>query len=563
MPFACIFVPDFSAEAIVRAEPDLREQAVAVLEGKPPLEKICAVNEEARHAGIVAGMTRLQAELCDEAVMRDRSEAQETMAHQALLDCAMSFSPRVEDAGADTVLLDLSGLEKLFGSVQKIVRQISRRAADMGLEVNVAAGPTLEAAMLAAHGFSGVSIVPEGKEAEFLGGLSVEVLFADEAAGDGAEDILETFRRWGVRKCRDMVALPEVELSERLGQRGLELQRKARGVGTRILAPSDSPLIFEEVMELEFPLVLLEPLAFLLSRMLEQLCARLDARALAAQELRLELTLENGSFLREPSSGTPGQNIETTKDTLRLRSGQASLHEGKQRGEYAVSNSSSYPFNNGRFQRTIHLPVPLRDAKTFLKLLQLDLKSHPPGAPVTKVRLRMEPAKPRPSQNGLFIPSSPEPEKLELTLARISGVVGEGRVGSPELLDTHRRKAFEMRHFTPSLANLVEWQEPKNLVTALRIFRPAVMVVVAHEGGRPTHVSSQARARFYERDSRKIDGEVLWAAGPWRSSGDWWEEDAWVRDEWDIAVQERSGIVLYRLVHDLVGGEWMVEGSYD
>jgi protein ImuB len=89
------------------------------------------------------------------------------------------------------------------------------------------------------------------------------------------------------------------------------------------------------------------------------------------------------------------------------------------------------------------------------------------------------------------------------------------------------------------------------------------MVVVVHEGGMPAHVSSQGRARFYESDSRQIDGEVLWAAGPWRSSGDWWEEDAWVRDEWDIAVQEKDEIALYRLVHDLVGGEWMVEGSYD
>jgi len=268
MPFACIFVPDFSAEAIVRAEPDLREQAVAVIEGKPPLQKICCANELGRSAGIAAGMTKLQAELCEGVMMRERSEAQEAMAHQALLDCAMSFSPRVEDAGAGTVLMDLSGVENLFGSVQKIVRQISRRAADMGLEVNVAAGSTLEAAMLAAPGFNGVSIVPARKEAEFLGGLAVEVLFADESDPAEAEGMLETFRRWGVRKCRDLVALPEVELSERLGQRGLELQRKARGVGERTLVPSDAPLVFEEVMELEFPMVLLEPLAFLLSRML-------------------------------------------------------------------------------------------------------------------------------------------------------------------------------------------------------------------------------------------------------------------------------------------------------
>ena len=128
MPFACIFVPDFPVEAIVRAEPELRMSPVGVIEGKPPLQKICSVNEAARGAGISLGMTKLQAELCDEVVLRERSGLQEATAHAALLDCAQSFSPRVEDAGADTVLFDLSGLEKLFGTVPKIARQISRRA---------------------------------------------------------------------------------------------------------------------------------------------------------------------------------------------------------------------------------------------------------------------------------------------------------------------------------------------------------------------------------------------------------------------------------------------------
>src|SRR5260370_17529847 len=98
-------------------------------------------------------------------------------------------------------------------------------------------------------------------------------------------------------------------------------------------------------MELELRLVLLEPLAFRLNRMLDQLCARLKMRALAAQELSLELTLENG----------------------RPESDAASC-----------------------FQRTIHLPVPLVDANVFLKFLQLDLKSHPPAAPILKVHFRIQ-----------------------------------------------------------------------------------------------------------------------------------------------------------------------------
>jgi protein ImuB len=524
MPFACIYVPDFPVEAILRAEPELRSKAVAVVEGKPPLEKISGDNEDARRAGISVGMTRLQAELCDAVVLRDRSELQEAAAHQALLDCAQSFSPRVEDFAADTLLLDLSGLDKLFGPLPKIAREIYRRAVEMGMDTNVAVASTLESALLAAQGFSGVTVVPEGKEAEILGGLSVNVLFAGEKDQEDTKGFLETLARWGIRKFRDLAALPEVDLSERLGQEGLHFQALACGSGTRNLVPSDPPLVFEEVMELEYPIVLLEPLAFVLNRMLEHLCARLQGRALAAQELKLELTLENG------------------------------------RGETDAKLT--------QFQRTLRLPVPLLDAKIFLKLLQLDLKANPPGAPVAKVGLRIEPAKPRPGQNGLFMPVSPEPEKLELTLARISGIVGEGRAGSPVLLDTHRREGFEVRRFVPSESiarskghfaagrGSPELQnQNREIVTALRILRPPIAVRVSHSKGQPSHVMSRKR--------RQISGGVLWAAGPWRSSGDWWEQDAWVRDEWDIAVQESEGIGLYRLIHDLLTSEWLLQGRYD
>jgi protein ImuB len=220
------------------------------------------------------------------------------------------------------------------------------------------------------------------------------------------------------------------------------------------------------------------------------------------------------------------------------------------------------------FQRTLRLPVPLLDTKTFLKLLQLDLKSNPPGAPVAKVSLRIEPAKPRPGQNGLFMPASPEPEKLELTLARISAVVGEGRVGSPVLLDVHRRERFEIRRFVPSGSTARSnghlaggrgrpalQNQNGEIVTALRILRPPIAVRVSHSKGQPSHVMSRKRG--------PISGAILWAAGPWRSSGDWWEQDAWVRDEWDIAVQESEGIGLYRLIHDLLTSEWLLQGCYD
>src|SRR5438105_10385600 len=138
MPFACIFVPDFPAEALLRAELELRSQALAVLEGKPPLQKVFALNEKARRAGIELGMSKLQVEACIQVLLRSRCPLQEAAAHAALLDCAQSFSPRVEDTAGDTLLLDLAGLESLFGPLPKIARDVARRASDLGIEPSVA-----------------------------------------------------------------------------------------------------------------------------------------------------------------------------------------------------------------------------------------------------------------------------------------------------------------------------------------------------------------------------------------------------------------------------------------
>jgi protein ImuB len=199
------------------------------------------------------------------------------------------------------------------------------------------------------------------------------------------------------------------------------------------------------------------------------------------------------------------------------------------------------------------------DAKLFLKLLQLDLNAHPPGAPITKIHLTADPARPRSAQGGLFLPPSPEPEKLELTLARIAALVGESQVGSPELLDTHRAEGFRLRRFVPGTAS--ETSQPKNsseeksAVAALRMFRPPLRAAVTLGNGEPIRLVCSKK--------KEVQGSVLWKAGPWRSSGDWWEREAWARDEWDVALQTVDTVALYRLVHDLLGGGWFVEGTYD
>lgn len=401
---------------------------------------------------------------------------------------AFDFSPVVEQTAPGTVTFDAAGLERLFGPVQEIAAAILRRATETGIKINLALAMNPDAAICAARGFSGISILPQGDEAKFLGPLPLELL-------SPSPELLETLQRWGIRRLQDMAALPPLGIAERLGPEGLHLRSLARGEVERKLVSLEEPLQFAEEFELDYPVELLEPLAFVLSRLLGGLTTRLATRGLATDELRLRLQLENRA-----------------------------AHE-----------------------RVLRLPVPSLDHRAFLKLLQLDLAAHPPSASVLHVRLETNPVKPRSSQHGLFIPQAPEPVKLELTLARLKSLVGEEKVGSPELLDTHRPDAFRMNAFGRGQPPKMNPVAPPRARLSLRIFRPPRGARVEIASGRPSFVAAEG-----------VRGRVLQLAGPWRTSGDWWTIDPWDRDEWDIALSDGA---LYRIYCAPPG--WFVEGSYD
>lgn len=514
MLFACIYVPEFPMQAIARTTPELREQPVAVLDGTPPLLTIIAANQQARELGIEIGMTKLQSEACPEIRLRRRLIALEEAAHSALVDCAHAFSPRVEDTtrhngktkSSDTVILDITGLERLFGSPAKIARRIVSHVFIMGLEANVAIAGNPDSAMHAARGFSGITIIVPGTEANRLGSLPIQLL---EPPGE----MLETFERWGIRDFGGLAALPEVALSQRLGQEGLRLQKLAQGRTQRTLIPNESPIKFEEFIELEDAVELLEPLAFILNRLLEQICARLSARSLAANELRLVLEL----------TGHEDQSID----------------EQEQRKSI--------------YQRSYQFPVPIEDSRTFLKLLQLDLAAHPPGGLVKKILITAEPAPPRFAQSGLFVPRGPAPERLELTLARIRSIVGDDRVGSAELLDTHAPGSFRMCAFRLYPKASKNNDQPRAQRTALRIFRPPLAAKVQMQNEMPARV-------FYQGQAHRVTA----AAGPWRNNGGWWTTRVWTRDEWDLELRaEQSSPMLVRMYCDLSSAKWYLEGTFD
>ncbi|MFN2510286.1 MAG: hypothetical protein ABR568_02445 [Pyrinomonadaceae bacterium] len=473
----------------------------------------------------------------------------------SLAEFATAFSPLVEETAVDTVVIDAEGCELLFGSAYELANQIvkcaarPKESAGLGCKVNVALAGNPDAAIHAARFFQGITFISSGEELTCLGELPITELsptshvqrptsedktsitnrqtldignwtLDEKKRRDQILKILDTLTLWGVRTFRDFASLPVTGISERLGQEGVRLQQLASGKTERHLKLKQPAAVFKNSIELEHALAELEPLSFIFARLLNQLCASLNAYALATNELRLHMKLED----------------ETS-------------HE-----------------------RRLTLPCPMRDPKVFLKLLLLDTEMHPPQVAVIGASISCEPVKPRVLQNGLFIPLAPQPEKLELTLARLGKLVGPENAGSPELVDTNRPGAFRMKRFEvkEKLRKLKnpksEIRNPKCLL-GFRVFRPPLRALVEANQGYPTQINAWG-------SNRSVHGKVVRLGGPWRTTGDWWREDRWARDEWDVTVEKRAAMssgkptasslqVLYRIYRELSSGVWFVEGVYD
>src|SRR5258708_6979902 len=343
MGFACVYIPDFLVQAVVRGQRTLGDQALALLGGVPPLWSVVAANPAAVAAGIQLGMTKAQVEQFGDVVgARDtrarpsavqicmRSESQEKSAHAALLDAAWSVSPRVEDTAPDTIVLDINGLASLFGSDENIARELTRRVAAIGLAARVAVATNIEVAIHSARGFPGITIIPAGEERQRLSALPVGVLTTEA-------ETLEILERWGVETLQVLAALPVLQLSERLGQEGVRLSELAREVRQHSLVLAQASSRFAEEMELDDAVEELEPLSFLLGRLLDQLCARLEARALAVRAVWVRFELQP-SFEKD---------FQTLQEDVRTKPG-VKLYE-----------------------KLLTLPEPMRNAKTLLEVRRL------------------------------------------------------------------------------------------------------------------------------------------------------------------------------------------------
>jgi protein ImuB len=498
--YACVHAAEFPAQALMRLHTELESEPVAVLAGCAPLETVCSLNRQARLKGAALCMTRLEAESIPGMRLLARSEETEAAAHAVFLECAAHFSPRIEAADRRTAcacVLDITGTKRLFGPPELLAQRLRAGLAAAGFRASVAVSANFHAARLKASASRGITVIPHQQEAAALGKLPLAVL-------DLPPEPTETLAIWGIRTLGELAALPEVDLVTRLGAQAIEWRSLARGALPHTFQPIEAEFSLQEFCDFETPVEQTDSIFFAGARMIDCLAARAAAHALSLASLAVRMELADGIV----------------------------------------------------YQRAIRPAIPTIDRKFLLKLLQLEIAAHPPQAAVVSLTLNAEAGQSSKVQLGLFAPQTPEPSRLDVTIARLKAIAGEDRVGSPVLEDSYRPGSFRMESFAvPSQSSSSEsaTSEPACPRMALRRMRPPV----------PVHVQLRALKPVSFRD-REQSFKVAAAYGPWRTSGCWWSTDGWNAEEWDVLAETGSGpTVACLLVRDCMRNAWRLEAFYD
>jgi protein ImuB len=469
--FAVFHLPQFSLQAILRHAMEDWAKPVALVDPGATTPRVCDLTHAAREQGVELGSTPTQAlARCRAISLRHRAPAQETALTDALLQCAYHFSPHVENTAPGLVTLDLRGLAELSEVSRAAAGESNteaRRAADpLGAAVPVpptGAAPAkspallnwlgrLQTALAGLQVRTGVGVGPtpniarhaalwleasrDTSTAHIVTDATAFIAALPVAALDPSSDVAGILQKWGVRTVGQLMALGQEAVMDRLGLEAIALFAAASAQTMRPLHLVRPAEVYEETYEFEHAVETAEPLLFLLNRFVGQLSHRLGLGGMAAGRLILQLRLETGE----------------------------------------------------RLDRTLSVPQPTHRPDVLFRMLQTHLENLRTDSPIVGLALRADPTRPEQKQFSLFEAALRDPQQFQETLARLSALVGPGRVGSPVRENSHRPDAFQLvpPDFEntpvldgPSCDGLSSRPTPELLrPTPMRRLRPPVSAVV-------------------------------------------------------------------------------------
>ena len=583
--FAAIYIHNFSLQSVLRHEPDLISKPVVLTD--PTLTKPCIIQitETARIAGICEGMTPSQAMArCGNLVVKTRSLPQEQAAMEVLMQTAYAFSPNIEATAPGVCTIELKGLSIQTNetSAKQWAAEILRVLKQFHLNGQIGFAETPALALLAAHAAKPILAAQQGRArcphratgerpssgaatsverrgtSTFRAHLNKETCCAQERALSANDFVstlpleslglpfesLQILKHWGIKTAGAFLALRKDQLAERLGPAILEIFARLSTQSVRPLKIAPPPETFIEQIEFENEIETLEPLLFILRRFIEQLSRRIELLYLVVAELHLKLGLASGAT----------------------------------------------------YERTFTIPSPTGNAETLFRVLHTHLENLRTDASILTLCLTANPGRRESHQFGLFETTLRNPNQFAETLARLTALCGPDRVGTPVVEATYRPDTFQMK--PADFRTSFEWPARTRYERERTSRRPGSQRVgLCREIGTqrdtltlshrlragtsraPATISEciphglslrrfrpplPARVEIRERRpvlirSSLFDGVITDVRGPFFSSGNWWEDTRWWREEWDIQTSDGN---LFRILRATGEREFETENAH-
>jgi protein ImuB len=473
--YAALHLPDLALEVLRRSNPSLAAHPLALVD--PPARPapapsrggqprspgsprrggglVAECSREAAAAGVAPGMGVARAlARCPDLVVAERDAAAEAAAGTALVDFGRSLSPDVEAVAPATLLLDVFAVAACRQDPADWRTRVLARPFEFPFRL--ALGPTPDLAHLS---------VTAGAH---LWEASVGMLWplASLTPLGLPPALLERWHAWGLRTLGDLAALGAGGVAARQGAEAARWQQIITGTAHRPLRLCREALNFAEAVELDERIESLEPLLFLLNRMLGTLESRLESAQRVAITLAMELTFEDGE----------------------------------------------------RHAKELRIAEPTRAREVLLGILRTYLETLSAPAAVVAISLQLEPSLPGEAQADLFNRGLREVNRFFETLGRIEGLVGPGNVGVPVPANTHEPDRFSLLPYGAKLPP--PQREPAAI--PLRRFRPPLGVRVACVEGAPMALLTGAYAGRIERSR----GPFL-LSGQWWEPAACWRRAEW------------------------------------
>jgi protein ImuB len=291
MLWACLHFPELPLDA-VRPADCARDSAAALMDGPLRHPRIVLANAAARAAGVKPGQSLAAARaLLPQLLAWRRDPGAEQQWLTTFADWAYRYSAEVSLAPPRALLLEVGASLRLFEGWETLERRLRCDLAQFGCSYRLVAAPVAAGARVLAVVADGIALSNTQQMIHALGDISVSHCGLEKKT---SSILLAT----GLRRLKQVFALPRAELTRRIGPEALLYLDRMRGlVAEAWLAHHPAPRYLRR-LEFDYRIDTVQGLLFPLQRLLRELSVFLIARDGGVQSFDLLLEHERGANTR-------------------------------------------------------------------------------------------------------------------------------------------------------------------------------------------------------------------------------------------------------------------------